>query len=123
MRTVKIMHDYMLKPQSLLKKQLTTPYDDFLPSFTNHCTDSKSNCSKFSVLLWYMPTDSIIRYAKPQLSCQPRAQLLSGTLLLFLVSPVRTQEPWLLFHRLDIRYLLEKPSKLFNTGNYYVIFM
>ena len=77
MKRFKIMHKYtyMLKPQSLVRKQLTTPYNDFLPSFTKHCTNSKSTCSKFSILLCYMPIDSSIGYAKP-LSCQPRAQLL-----------------------------------------------
>ena len=101
MRTVKVC---MLEPQSQTKVR---PYDAFLSFFIKHCTEVyRSTCSKFSVLLFYVPIDSSLVNAK-LLSSQPQGQLsawfaqLSGTLLLFTFLPVLTRQPWLPFQWLD----------------------
>ena len=78
--------------QSQTKVAIGKTIQCFSVLFIKHCTNGRSTCSKFSVLLSYVPIDSSLVNAKLLSSHQPQGQLLGllGTLLLFTFWPVLT---------------------------------
>ena len=118
------MHKYACwSPKGRLRQQLAMPYDAFLSFFIKHCTNSRSTCSKFSVLPCYVPVLECQTAILPTSGSIAWFSQLSGTLLLFTVSPVLTRQLWLPFHGQIREFCTKRPCKLLGTGNYYVICM